>query len=237
MNIYGRCISLRINAAGDITHCRFCDGDDLVHGGHEFAGEDHFGQRFQNVIELLAGGFFVLFYTWPLKYIGLGEPAVLLVWGPLMTGGAYFVACGEWSWAVAGIGTVYGLGPTTVLFGKHIDKLEADRVKGIRTLPVLLGEQRARLWVAGMIIVQLLLIGALVLLNQAPWLLLLCFLNIPAARRAIDAFGAPKPTQRPADYPAEVWPLWFAHQAFVLNKRFSGLFLLALSLAVVFRIA
>ena len=138
---------------------------------------------------------------------------------------------------MAGIGTGYGLGPTTVLFGKHIDKLEADRVKGIRTLPVLLGEQRARLWVAGMIIVQLLLIGALVLLNQAPWLLLLCFLNIPAARRAIDAFGAPKPTQRPADYPAEVWPLWFAHQAFVLNKRFSGLFLLALSLAVVFRIA
>ena len=186
---------------------------------------------------MLTGGFFVLFYTWPLKYIGLGEPAVLLVWGPLMTGGAYFVACGEWSWAVAGIGTVYGLGPTTVLFGKHIDKLEADRVKGIRTLPVLLGEQRARLWVVGMIIVQLLLIGALVLLNQAPWLLLLCFLNVPAARRVIEAFGAPKPTQRPADYPAEVWPLWFAHQAFVLNKRFSGLFLLGLSLAVVFRIA
>jgi 1,4-dihydroxy-2-naphthoate octaprenyltransferase len=27
------------------------------------------------------GAFFVLFYTWPLKYIGLGEPAVLIVWG------------------------------------------------------------------------------------------------------------------------------------------------------------
>ena len=29
---------------------------------------------------MLAGAFFVLFYTFPLKYIGLGEPAVLLVW-------------------------------------------------------------------------------------------------------------------------------------------------------------
>ncbi|HNB37016.1 MAG TPA: prenyltransferase, partial [Anaerolineales bacterium] len=27
------------------------------------------------------GAFFVLFYTWPLKYIALGEIAVLLVWG------------------------------------------------------------------------------------------------------------------------------------------------------------
>ena len=116
-------------------------------------------------------------------------------------------------------------------------KFEADRAKGIRTLPVLLGEQRARLWVVGMFIVQLLLIGALVLLDQAPWPLLLCFLNVPAARRLIEAFGAPKPAQRPADFPEEVWPLWFAHQAFVLNKRFSGLFLLGLSLAVIFRMA
>ncbi len=30
---------------------------------------------------LLSGIFFVLFYTWPLKYIALGELAVLVVWG------------------------------------------------------------------------------------------------------------------------------------------------------------
>ena len=37
------------------------------------------------------GAFFVLFYTWPLKYIGMGEVAVILVWGPLMVGGGYYV--------------------------------------------------------------------------------------------------------------------------------------------------
>jgi 1,4-dihydroxy-2-naphthoate polyprenyltransferase len=35
------------------------------------------------LVLLLAGVFFVLFYTFPLKYIGLGEIAVIIVWGPL----------------------------------------------------------------------------------------------------------------------------------------------------------
>ena len=40
-------------------------------------------------ILLAAGAFFVLFYTWPLKGLGLGEVAVLVVWGPLMIGGGW----------------------------------------------------------------------------------------------------------------------------------------------------
>ncbi|HQY69527.1 MAG TPA: prenyltransferase [Pseudomonadales bacterium] len=177
---------------------------------------------------MLAGAFFVLFYTWPLKYLGLGEPAVLAVWGPLMTGGAYYVACGAWSWPVALLGTVYALGPTTVIFGKHIDKLPADAAKGIRTLPVILGDRQARLWVMGMIILEFLLVGALVLANEFAWTLLLVLLNVPAARKTIEVLGAPKPAERPADYPDEIWPLWFAHHAFVLNRRFSLLFLAGL---------
>ena len=45
----------------------------------------------------LIGAFFVMCYTWPLKYIGLGEPTVLLVWGPLMVAGTYFTMAGHWS--------------------------------------------------------------------------------------------------------------------------------------------
>ena len=88
---------------------------------------------------MLAGAFFLLFYTWPLKYFGLGEPAVLLVWGPLMVGGSYYVLAGTWSWDVTWLSLVFALGPTTVLFGKHTDKLEADSSKGVNTLPVILG--------------------------------------------------------------------------------------------------
>ena len=39
---------------------------------------------------LFLGVVFVLFYTFPLKYYGLGELTVLIVWGPLMIGGGYF---------------------------------------------------------------------------------------------------------------------------------------------------
>jgi 1,4-dihydroxy-2-naphthoate octaprenyltransferase len=42
------------------------------------------------VLHLFAAGvFFVLFYTFPLKFFGLGEVAVIIVWGPLMVGGTY----------------------------------------------------------------------------------------------------------------------------------------------------
>ena len=60
------------------------------------------------------GAVFVLFYTWPLKYIGLGEMAVMLIWGPLMVGGGYFVITGQWDWNVVIASLPYALGPTTV---------------------------------------------------------------------------------------------------------------------------
>jgi 1,4-dihydroxy-2-naphthoate octaprenyltransferase len=66
---------------------------------------------------LLAGAFFVFFYTWPLKYIGMGELAVLIVWGPLMIGGGYFVITGTWDWNVVIASLPYAFGVTTVIFG------------------------------------------------------------------------------------------------------------------------
>ena len=93
---------------------------------------------------LLAGAFFVVAYTWPLKYIGLGEVAVIVVWGPLMIGGGYYVITGEWDWNVVLGSLPYALGTTMVIFGKHIDKREADAARHIYTLPVILGDRLAR---------------------------------------------------------------------------------------------
>src|SRR5205085_899440 len=56
------------------------------------------------------GSFFVLFYTWPLKYIALGEIAVFLVWGPLMIGGGYYVLAHSWNWNVVWASLPYVLG-------------------------------------------------------------------------------------------------------------------------------
>lgn len=182
------------------------------------------------LVLFLLGSFFLLTYTWPLKYYGFGEFAVLAVWGPLMIGGAYFVTAGEWSWLVVLRGLPYALGVTTVLFGKHIDKLDADRAKGINTLPVLLGESAARMTVIIMTLLQYLLLALLVLAGVFTPLLLLPFLAWPAFLRLFRAYRKELPAAKPANYASAVWPLWFVAFAFDHNKKFGGLFLAALLL-------
>ena len=179
---------------------------------------------------MLAGAFFVLFYTWPLKYYGLGEPAVLLVWGPLMVGGSYYILAGEWSWDVAWLSIVFALGPTTVLFGKHTDKLEADKSKNVRTLPVIIGEHWARYATVSMICAQYLLCLLLVLLGSFSVTLLLVFINLPALPRLLRVFAQAKPDSPPAAYPPDLWPLWFSAHAFGHTRRFTSLFLLGVLL-------
>lgn len=181
------------------------------------------------------GAFFVLFYTFPLKYIGLGELAVILVWGPLMIGGGYYVITGQWSWAVALASLPYALGPTTVIFGKHIDKYADDKAKGIHTLPVIIGERNARYVALAVFALQYLLVAYLVLSGLFSPVLLIVFLAAPALMLAYRVYRQPKPTARPADYPAESWPLWFVAFAFLHSRRFGLLFLVGLILDIVVR--
>ncbi len=173
---------------------------------------------------LLAGAFFVLFYTWPLKYIALGEVAVLVVWGPLMIGGVYYVVSGNWDWNVILASLPYALGVTGVIFGKHIDKLEMDKAKRIYTLPVLLGDKLARWTVLGMLVAQYLLVAYLVMVGFFSPLMLVVFLALPAFLRVLPIFLAPKPLEKPLDFP-QVWPNYFVAAAFFHNRRF-GLFYL-----------
>jgi 1,4-dihydroxy-2-naphthoate polyprenyltransferase len=177
------------------------------------------------VLVLLAtGAFFVLFYTWPLKYVGLGELAVLVVWGPLMIGGGYYVLAG----------LPYALGTTGIIFGKHIDKLEADREKGIRTLPVLLGEKPARYAVLGTMVLQYLLVAYLVLTGFFSPVMLVVFLSLYGFfKLMVPVYRSPRPATMPREYRADVWPLWYVAFAFLHNRRFGALFVLGLVVEVV----
>ena len=81
----------------------------------------------------LAGFVLSVAYTAPplrLKKRGLGEPDVLVVWGPLMVGGTYYSAVGDMPWQVLLASLPYGLLCTTVLMGKHIDKIPYDEPLG-----------------------------------------------------------------------------------------------------------
>ncbi len=192
--------------------------------------------RGEATLALLAvGAFFVLFYTWPLKYIGMGEVAVILVWGPLMVGGGYYVITGTIDASVLVASLPCALAATTVLFGKHIDKLEDDRAKGIRTMPVLLGEIDARAATIVMLSLQYALVGYLVATGAFSWLLLAVVFALGWYWNALRAYSNPRPTAPPAEYPPNVWPLWYAAFAFQHTRRFGMLFLLGLAADVIAR--
>jgi 1,4-dihydroxy-2-naphthoate octaprenyltransferase len=180
----------------------------------------------------LAGLFISVFYVAPpikLKHIGLGELGVFVVWGPLMIGGTYYVTAGQLPPSGVWLATIpYALAVTTVLMGKHIDKLEADKAKGIRTLPVLIGERAAlRLNMAAMIAFYLIVVALVATRTLGVWVLLVA-LALPRLREVLKIYASPKPTEPPEDY--AVWPLWFVSWAFYHNKRAGLLFVAGLVL-------
>ena len=187
------------------------------------------------LILLALGAFFVFFYTWPLKYIGLGELAVIIVWGPLMIGGSYFIITGQWNWLVVLAGLPYALGTTTVIYGKHIDKLEADKAKGIHTLPVIIGDKAARASIQVMIVLMYLLVIGLVISGYFSPFMLIVLGALTLLPRTWKMLSQPRPSEPPAEY-KEGWPLWFVGAAFVHNRRYGLLFLFGLILDVAYRL-
>ncbi len=181
------------------------------------------------VLFALLGLFISVFYVAPpvkLKHRGLGEPGVAVVWGPLMICGTYFVTTGLLPAWVAVASLPYAILVTTVLIGKHVDKLEADRAKGIHTLPVLLGAERS-LFLNQMLMVSFfVLILCLVLVGALGAWTLLTFLALPRLVQVLRVYQQPKPAERPPNYP--IWPLWFVAWAFLLTRMAGGFFVLGL---------
>jgi 1,4-dihydroxy-2-naphthoate octaprenyltransferase len=180
-----------------------------------------------------AGLFISVFYVAPpisLKKRGLGEPGVFLTWGPLMIGGTYFVATGTipaWVWVAS---LPYAILVTTVLFGKHIDKIVPDSERGIRTLPVILGERRARMVASALMIAFYpIVIGSALVGWIGPWVALV-ILAIPRLLEVLRQFSQPKPDTPPNAYVG--WPLWFVGGAFIHTRRAGATLILGLLLYI-----
>ncbi len=180
-----------------------------------------------------SGAFFLLFYTWPLKGLALGELAVLIVWGPLMIGGGYYVLAQEWNWFVVIASLPYVLGVTTVIFGKHIDKLNMDVEKGIHTLPVVIGEKASRYMALGMMVLPYLFTTYLIFVRFFTPVMFIVFLAVPTFLKIYPVFLKPKPDTPPEGQTG--WPLYFVGYAFYNNRRFGSLFMLGLLADVLLR--
>ena len=177
----------------------------------------------------ILGILLVLGYNWPLKHFGLGEPVVVLVWGPLMVGGGYLSVTGDWSWTVALASIPYALGPTTVLFGKHTDKIPWDEPRGIRTFPVLVGHTAARHTTLVLVALQYGLCFFFVASGMLSWPVLVVLGAAPFLRDLVPIYLKPTPPAPPREFPDDVWPLWYSAYAFVHCRRFGGLFVLGIA--------
>jgi 1,4-dihydroxy-2-naphthoate octaprenyltransferase len=145
----------------------------------------------------------LLFYTYPLKYVGVGELTIFLIWGPLFV-------------------------------GKHTDKLNDDRKKHVRTLPVLIGEKAARYVTMAAVILAYAIIIYLIFVPHffTPLLLIVLF----AGKRAlllIAVLTKPRPSEPPKEWPG--WPTWFSGFAFYHNRLFGNMLILGIVLDTLVR--
>jgi 1,4-dihydroxy-2-naphthoate polyprenyltransferase len=184
------------------------------------------------VLFALAGLLVSVFYVAPplrLKHRGLGEPGVFIVWGPLMVCGTYFVTTGAlppWVWVAS---LPYAILVTTVLIGKHIDKLPYDAGQHVRTLPVILGERSALRLNQGLMILFYVVSVALVIAGVYGIGVLLVLAALPVLWRTLAFYSKPKPERQPPGYP--VWPLWYVGSAFIHTRRAGGLLVIGLLLS------
>jgi len=165
-----------------------------------------------------------------LKKHGLGEPDVLVVWGPLMVCGTYYSGVGNVGWPVLLASLPYGLLCVAVLMGKHTDKITHDEPLGIRTLPVILGERRARAVTLGLMVGFYLLVGVSVLVGAMPWPALLVLLALPRLVKIWPHFRRRPPDEPPVGFP--VWPLWYAALTWLHTRQAGALLVLGLALGL-----
>ncbi len=164
----------------------------------------------------------------PLKSIGLGEPAVFLVWGPLMVGGGYAMITGQVSAGAFYASIPYGLGVMSILTGKHIDQMDFDAGRGIRTLPVLLGEKGARVFNVATVVLIYVVTAALIAIGQLTAFAALIVVAFPRALRAISVMSRPRPAAPPEGYVG--WPLWYHRVCLAHDRAFGWIYILGLAL-------
>jgi 1,4-dihydroxy-2-naphthoate polyprenyltransferase len=170
----------------------------------------------------------------PLKSIGLGEAATLLVWGPLMIGGGYAMISGTLSSEVILASLPYGLGVMSILTGKHIDQLVFDSGRGIRTMPVIIGEARARQLNIAAVVLMYAIIAALIYFGGLTPFCALVGLALPRAVSAVTIMSRPRPAVAPPGYVG--WPLWYHRVCLVHNRLFGWLYIAGLTAGLVWRL-
>lgn len=185
----------------------------------------------------LFGAVMIPFYAWPLKYWGLGEILIYLNWGMVLIPGIYTVLAGTLTpnlFNVVLAGMAFGFGFGSFNLGKHIDKIEVDNKKGVRSLPVRLGERAARYLNIATIILPYVVVLYLVFgAHYFTPLVLIVFLAGNRALKVIRLLSQPRPTEAPPGF--QLWPRWFSTPQLLHIRLFGGLYIFSLIADLILR--
>jgi 1,4-dihydroxy-2-naphthoate octaprenyltransferase len=138
-------------------------------------------------------------------------------------------------WNVVLAGIPYGLGVASINIGKHIDKHDDDKARGVGTFPVRVGEAFARRVDQIVLVLIYAVIAYLVFVPRyfTP-VMLIVFLAFKHALNAIKVLNSPRPMQPPPSWPA--WPAWFSGFTFFHNRQFGGWLILGLIVDTLFHV-
>jgi 1,4-dihydroxy-2-naphthoate octaprenyltransferase len=136
------------------------------------------------IVGLIAG----YMYTAPpleYKYRAAGLPLVFLMFGPLMTIGAYYAITGAFSGQAVVVSIPVGLLVTAILHGNEWRDIADDKRYGIGTLSSWMGSKRAYRVYVGLIVSAYIVLAIAVLFGWLPTETLLAMLSLPLFVRAI----------------------------------------------------
>jgi 1,4-dihydroxy-2-naphthoate polyprenyltransferase len=130
----------------------------------------------------------VIIYTagpLPLSYLGLGEVAVFIAMGPLMTFGTFLACTGLESQLALFTGVPLGFTVAAILHANNMRDLESDRKAGKKTLAVRFGMAGARTEFRLLINGAYLTVAVLILLGSLPLHTALVLVTLPEAQALI----------------------------------------------------
>jgi 1,4-dihydroxy-2-naphthoate octaprenyltransferase len=151
-----------------------------------------------------------------------------------MVGGTYFATTGGLEPWILVASLPYSLLVAAVLLGKHIDKIDLDSQRGIQTLPVRMGKDRALFLNQQLMVLFFVFVIILILVGRIGVWALLVIAAAPHLWRALKIHSQLRPESAPLD--CAHWPLWYAAPVFLLARMAGMLFVFALLLDAIFPI-
>jgi 1,4-dihydroxy-2-naphthoate octaprenyltransferase len=124
---------------------------------------------------------------WPFGYRALGELFTFLFFGVVAVVGTYYVQAGEVTASALAASLPVGFTVTAILVVNNVRDIDTDRAAGKRTLAVVLGRTRARVFFIAIVAAAYVAAAALWLLGDFPWWTLLAWLSAPMALAPAEA--------------------------------------------------